>query len=161
MHLTAYTDYALRVLIYLAVDPQRQSSIAEVSEAYGISRNHVVKVVHHLARAGLIHTLRGRGGGMRLARDPGTITVGEVIRITEREFALVECFRGERNRCPITGACTLSRVLHDALGAFLAVVDAHTLAQLVDKPDALGPLFHVSAIAPVNNPPGTAQTQTG
>ena len=129
MRLTRFTDYALRTLMYVGAHEPRQSSIAEIARAYGISETHLVKVVHQLGRLGLIRTTRGRGGGIRLGKLPCEITVGAVIRQTEEDLALVECFVG--GACAITAPCRLRRVLGEALAAFLAVLDRYTLADLL------------------------------
>ncbi|KMO33784.1 Rrf2 family transcriptional regulator [Methylobacterium tarhaniae] len=129
MRLTRYTDYALRTLLYLGANEPRQGSIAEIARAYGISENHLTKVVHQLGRLGLVRTIRGRGGGLRLARPPGEIVVGAVVRQTEEDLALVECFGS--GACAITPACRLRHALGEALAAFLAVLDRYTLADLL------------------------------
>ncbi|MGU3326651.1 Rrf2 family transcriptional regulator [Methylobacterium mesophilicum] len=129
MRLTRYTDYSLRVLIYVGLHEPRQSSIAQIARAYGISESHLTKVVHQLGRLGLIRTIRGRGGGLRLAKSPADIVVGAVVRQTEDDLALVECFAG--NACAITASCRLRRALSEALVAFLAVLDRYTLADLI------------------------------
>lgn len=129
MRLTRYTDYSLRTLIYLGLREPQQSSIAEIARAYGISESHLTKVVHQLGRSGFIRTTRGRGGGLRLGRTAAEITVGSVVRQTEEDLALVECFAG--GACAITAPCRLRRVLGEALAAFLAVVDHYTLADLI------------------------------
>lgn len=133
MRLTRYTDYALRTLIYVALQEPRQSSIPEIARAYGISESHLTKVVHQLGRLGLVQTIRGRGGGLRLARPPAEIVVGAVVRATEDDLALVECFSG--GACAITPSCRLRRVLGEALAAFLAVLDRYTLADLLGGSD--------------------------
>lgn len=133
MRLTRYTDYALRTLIYLGLNEPRQSSIGEIARAYGISENHLTKVVHQLGRLGLVRTIRGRGGGLRLALDPAEIVVGAVVRRTEEDLALVECFSG--GACAITPSCRLRRALGEALAAFLAVLDGYTLADLIGDGD--------------------------
>ncbi|WP_456684786.1 Rrf2 family transcriptional regulator [Bradyrhizobium sp. P5_C11_2] len=135
MRLTRYTDYALRTLIYVGLQEPRQSSIAEIARAYGISENHLTKVVHQLGRLGLIRTTRGRGGGLRLGRPAADIVVGAVVRQTEDDLALVECFAS--GACAITAPCRLRRALGEALGAFLAVLDGYTLADLLA--DEAGP----------------------
>ncbi|ACA17288.1 transcriptional regulator, BadM/Rrf2 family [Methylobacterium sp. 4-46] len=135
MHLTRYTDYALRTLIYLGLREPQQSSIAEIARAYGISENHLTKVVHQLGRLGLIRTTRGRGGGLRLGKPPSEIVVGAVVRQTEEDLALVECFAS--SACAITASCRLRRALGEALAAFLAVLDGYTLADLLE--DGSGP----------------------
>ena len=133
MQLTRYSDYSLRVLIYLAVRPDRRATIEEIAQAYGISRAHLMKVVHQMGRAGFLETLRGRGGGFRLARAPEDITVGDVIRYTEDKLDLVECFDPETSHCRIEPVCGLRGVLEEALDAFLKTLDRHTLADLVAR----------------------------
>ena len=136
MRLTYLTDYSLRVLMYAGAMPRRLVTIQEIAGAYGISENHLMKVVHGLAQHGFIETVRGRGGGFRLARPAGDITVGAVIRAVEDDFALVECFRTD-NTCRITPVCRLRGALQQALGAYFEVLDNWTLAELVAKPKAL------------------------
>ncbi len=131
MRLTMYTDYALRLLMYLAVKPDALATIQEVAEAYGISRNHLMKIAQELGRGGFVETVRGRGGGLRLRTDPASIVIGDVVRATEDDFRLVECFDPTRNRCVITGPCRLRGALAEALDAYLAVLDRFTLADLV------------------------------
>lgn len=131
MRLTTFSDYSLRVLMYLAVHRERLATIGEIARAYGVSENHLVKVVHHLAQHGYVETVRGKGGGMRLARRPEQITVGEVVRGTEESLALVECFDGVTSVCRIAPACRLKGVLARAVDAFFATLDGCTLADLV------------------------------
>lgn len=131
MQLTLYTDYSLRVLIYLGLRRDRLSTVAEIAESYGISRNHLVKVVHNLASLGFIHSVRGKGGGLNLARAPELINVGDVVRHTEMNFNIVECFDGKDRHCPITAVCRLKGVLGDAASAFLEVLDGYTLADVL------------------------------
>jgi|SRR5579885_1446582 Rrf2 family nitric oxide-sensitive transcriptional repressor len=133
MQLKVYTDYSLRVLIYLALRRGRLVNIAEIAQAYGISRNHLVKVVHNLARGGFVRSHRGKGGGIELAREPGAINVGSVVRWAEGPLRPAECFDAERNRCVIAGACGLTAVLREAADNFLATLDHYTLADLVGK----------------------------
>jgi len=128
MRLTRYTDYALRVLTYLAAQPDRVCSIAEIARAYGISQNHLMKVAHDLGKAGYIEGVRGRTGGIRLGKPPEKINVGAVIRHTEDGFDLVEC-----DACPIAPACELTAVLGEALAAFMTVLDRYTLADLLKR----------------------------
>jgi Rrf2 family nitric oxide-sensitive transcriptional repressor len=137
MRLTIFTDYTLRVLIYLGAR-QREGGLAtigDVATAYGISENHLMKIVYHLARQGYVETTRGKGGGMRLARAPETINIGEVVRGAEEDLAVVECFEPGNFNCPIVPECELRRLLGRALNAFLGVLDGQTLADLV-KPRA-------------------------
>jgi Rrf2 family nitric oxide-sensitive transcriptional repressor len=133
VQLTRYTDYSLRVLIYLAVEPDRRATIDEIASAYDISKAHLMKVVHELGRRGWVETVRGRGGGLQLARPADEIAVGEVVRATEENLALVECFDPATSACAIERACGLRAVLDEALAAFLAVLDGYTLADLVAR----------------------------
>jgi Rrf2 family nitric oxide-sensitive transcriptional repressor len=133
LQLTRYSDYSLRVLIYLALAPDRLATIEEIARSYRISKAHLMKVVHQLGLRGWVETVRGRGGGLRLAREPEAIRVGEVVRATEGSLALVECFEPAEGRCAIESACGLRPVLHEALAAFLAVLDRYTLADLVAR----------------------------
>ena len=143
MQLTLYTDYSLRVLLYLGLNPKRMATITDIAGSYGISRNHLVKVVHNLALQGFINTTRGRGGGITLARPPAEINVGDVVRHTEMNFHLVECFDKERNTCPITAACFLKRALYEAQQAFITVLDRYTLAEVLDNRDWLRKVLNV------------------
>jgi Rrf2 family nitric oxide-sensitive transcriptional repressor len=131
MKLTRYTDYALRVLMHLAARPDRLASIGEMARVYRISHNHLMKVVHELRKAGYLNAVRGRSGGVRLAMLPSEINVGAVVRQTEGGFDLVDC-----GSCLISPACRLTGLLHDALSAFMAVLDAVSLADLVEGRDA-------------------------
>jgi Rrf2 family nitric oxide-sensitive transcriptional repressor len=132
VQLTRYSDYSLRVLIYLALDPNRLVTIEDIARSYDISKTHLMKVVHQLGLAGYVETVRGRGGGLRLARPPEEIGVGELVRATEESMALAECFQPS-GRCAIEPACGLRPVLHEALAAFLAVLDRYTVADLVAR----------------------------
>ncbi|MDZ7671088.1 MAG: Rrf2 family transcriptional regulator [Gammaproteobacteria bacterium] len=145
MRLTRYTDYSLRVLMYLAVRPDRFGTVQAVAEAYDVSRNHLMKVVQDLNRQGYIETVRGKGGGMRLRLAPHQINLGQVVRDMESELGLVECFRAD-NRCVITPVCVLAGVLNDALTAFLDVLDGYTLADLVAEPEPLQRLLNVRSL---------------
>jgi Rrf2 family nitric oxide-sensitive transcriptional repressor len=133
MQLTRYTDYSLRVLTLLALEPGRVTTVAEISGAYAISRAHLMKVVHELGQAGFLETIRGRGGGVRLARAPEAIRVGDVVRHAEGAMALVECFDPATSRCRIEPACGLRSVLDEALGAFMQTLDGYSLADLVAR----------------------------
>ena len=138
MQLTRYSDYSLRALIYLGLNADRRCTVREIADAYGISENHLMKIVHGLGRAGYVTTARGRNGGIRLAMPAGEIGLGQVFRATEGNFDLVECFAaGERNTCPIAGPCVLTHVLETALQAFLDVLDRHTLEDLLKPRNAL------------------------
>jgi Rrf2 family nitric oxide-sensitive transcriptional repressor len=142
MHLTTYTDYSLRVLMRLALKRAGLSTIAEIAEVYEISEHHLMKVVHELGLAGYIETIRGRGGGIRLAKDPADISVGEVVRRMEPDLHLVACFRADQ-KCTISAACTLTAVLCEALEAFMNVLDRYTLADLIEHPRQLSRLLKV------------------
>lgn len=131
MRLTVYTDYALRLLMYLAVKDDGLATIAEVAESYRISKNHLMKVAHQLGIAGYVGTVRGKGGGMRLARRPNDIVIGEVVRRTEPDMALVPCFAPENESCAIFPNCALRGALSKARDAFLSALDGHTLADLI------------------------------
>ena len=135
MRLTTFSDYALRVLIYLGVREGGPATVGDIANAYGISANHLMKVVHHLGKHGYVETLRGRGGGMRLARSPERINLGELVRRSE-ERKLVECFEGQ-STCRIESACALRGILGEALESFFAVLDRHTLADLLRRERAL------------------------
>lgn len=143
MRLTVYTDFSLRVLMYLALNPGRLPTIGEIAASYRISRNHLMKVVHELGLAGYAETVRGKNGGLRLARPPQEIVLGEVVRRTEPDMALVPCFEGGRAACIITPACTLRRALHEARAAFLKVLDSYTLADLLENRSELAALLSV------------------
>jgi Rrf2 family nitric oxide-sensitive transcriptional repressor len=134
MRLTLHTDYALRTLMLLALDPSRAHTIEEVSRRYGISRNHLMKVARTLVQSGFVAGMRGRGGGLRLSRDPAAVSLGAVVRATEDGFALVECFDAQHSRCAIRQACGLRGPLQEALDAFLAALDRYSLADLVGSP---------------------------
>jgi Rrf2 family nitric oxide-sensitive transcriptional repressor len=145
MNLSYYTDYSLRTIIFLGLHPSAVSSISQISEAFGISRNHLVKVVNHLARWGFIKSTRGRGGGLRLARDPAEINLGELVRRTETNFRLVECFDPSYNTCPLTAACELKTVMAEARNAFLKTLDRHSLADVLRRRKAMLALLDTSA----------------
>lgn len=126
MRLTRYTDYALRVLLYLGARPERACAISAMAKAYGVSQNHLMKIVHDLGKAGFVVGVRGRLGGIRLAREPAAINIGAVIRHCEDGFNLVDC-----GACAIGPACSLTALLDEAVAAFLAVLDRHSLADLL------------------------------
>lgn len=129
MRITAYTDYSLRVLIYLAVNDGKLATIREIATAYGVSQNHLMKLTHQLQLEGFIQTVRGKAGGMRLARAASAIRVGDVVRAMEPDLSLVECFRSD-NQCVITPNCRLKSTLAKALRRFLEELDQTTLADL-------------------------------
>lgn len=137
MKLTLFTDYAMRTLLYLGARPERLCSIGEVAQAYRISQNHLMKVVVELVRSGHIESVRGRSGGIRLGRPPEEINVGAVVRHTEDGFDLVDC-----GSCVVAPACGLTGILKEALGAFMAVLDRYTLADLLVKRADIASLFN-------------------
>jgi Rrf2 family transcriptional regulator, nitric oxide-sensitive transcriptional repressor len=137
MHITSYTDYSLRVLIHAAAKSPALVTIDEVAGAFRVSRNHLVKVIHGLAKAGFLSTTRGRNGGFTLARPAREIRVSEVVRLTEQGKPLVECFDPEHNTCIITPACKLKFILHDAEQAFYDVLSQRTIADLFISPEAI------------------------
>lgn len=139
MRLTRYTDYAMRVLLHLAARNHGLASIGEIASLYDISRNHLMKVVQDLAQAGFVHTVRGRGGGISLARPADQIVIGQVVRQTEDGFQLVDC-----GSCLIASACTLPRVLNEATAAFIAVLDKYTIADLLDQRHQMRALFGIT-----------------
>lgn len=128
MKLTLFTDYAMRVLLYLGARPERLCSIGEIAQAYRVSQNHLMKVVNKLARDGYVESVRGRGGGIRLGRPAGAISLGALVRATEDDFALVDC-----GHCVVAPACGITGVLGEALGAFFAVLDRYTLADMLGR----------------------------
>lgn len=130
MHITRYTDYSLRVLIYLALQPDRLSTIQEIATSYDISKNHLMKVVHQLTLKGYIESVRGKNGGLRLQREPGDVNIGVLVRETEHDLNLVECFSAG-NQCCITPVCELKNILAEALQNFLGTLDRYTLADLL------------------------------
>lgn len=138
MRLTLYTDYSLRVLVYLATKPKEElSNIKEIAEVYHISKNHLMKVTYELGKMNVIETIRGRNGGIRLALPPEEINIGDIVRKTEEDFHIVECFDKENNQCIISPACGLKHALNKALQAYLEVLDQYTLADLTKNQSAL------------------------
>ena len=133
MRLTLYSDYSLRVLLYLSHKEGETVTITELADFYKISRNHLVKVVHNLGINGFIATSRGKHGGIRLARPAHEITIGEVVRHTEPDFDLLECFNPETDQCVITNTCSLKSMLFEARSAFIKVLDRYTLAEAAAK----------------------------
>jgi Rrf2 family nitric oxide-sensitive transcriptional repressor len=141
VRLTVYTDYGLRLLMYVALKKNGLTTIQEVADAYSISKNHLMKVAYDLGRHGVLETVRGRGGGLSLARAPEKIGLGEVVRRLEEDFTMVECFSPDANACSITGPCRLKGVLREALNAYLAVLDRYTLADLTGRNPALSKIL--------------------
>jgi Rrf2 family nitric oxide-sensitive transcriptional repressor len=133
MRLTTYTDYALRTLMYLAVNRDCLATIQDIADMHGIAKNHLTKVVHHLGQIGLIETVRGRNGGLKLKREPADINIGEVVRNTESDFYMAECFDRDKNNCLFSPSCELKGVLSAATAAYLEVLDRATLDTLIRK----------------------------
>lgn len=142
MQLTLFSDYSLRVLLYLAANRNRVVALSEISRAYGVSKHHLVKVMQRLIAEGLVESVRGRSGGLTLAREPSEINIGAVVRKTEPHLDLVECFDAESNRCPIASACGLKLALIRARDAFLCELERHTLADFVPRGPALIKLWN-------------------
>lgn len=157
MRLTTYTDYALRTLMYLAVNRDRLVTIQDIASLHSISKNHLTKVVHHLGQIGIVATVRGRNGGLKLGLEPADINIGAVVRQTETDFHMAECFHKENNRCVYASACVLEDVLGAATAAYLKVLDGVTLHDLVQKasgrtgqaPGVQPVQFHPKATLPV------------
>ncbi len=152
MRLTTYTDYSLRLLMYLAAQPGRRATIAEVAAAYGISTHHMTKVAHGLGRLGWLATVRGQGGGLELAQPADRIGIGRVVRGTEGADLPAACFGDAPAACAILGACRLRGVLAEAVDAFYASLDRHTLADLVRRPRALTRLLAIPALPAPRRP---------
>lgn len=135
MRLTAYTDYTLRTLMHLGINRNRLVTIQDIADLHGISKNHLMKVVHQLGLSGLVETIRGRNGGLRLSQEPGEINIGEVVRATETDFDMAECFDRANSACVYAPTCVLKGVLHTATAAYLEVLDGVTLDDLITKKD--------------------------
>jgi Rrf2 family nitric oxide-sensitive transcriptional repressor len=130
MRLAEYTDYTLRVLMYCAARPQQLVTISELADHHRVSKNHLMKVVNDLARQGMVETTRGRGGGLRLMKNADQIRVGDVVRASETDFRLVECFDSETSQCTLSPSCRLKGLFNDALKAYFKELDGMTLAEL-------------------------------
>lgn len=141
MKLTTFTDYSLRVLIYLAADPERRVTIAEIAHSFGISETHLMKVVHTLGRLGLVATVRGKGGGLALARPAEDIAIGDVVRATEGQAVPAQCFGDGHGECRVASVCRLRSLLRDAVDAFYDVLDRCTLADVVADGGALAQIM--------------------
>ena len=155
MRLADYTDYTLRVLMYCASNPERLVTIAEIAEVHDVSKNHLMKVVNDLARQGLLETSRGRGGGLRLLKEPADIGVGEVVRQAETDFRLVECFDPASNTCNLSANCRLKRLLNTALAAYFRELDGVTLADIAGPAQAK-PRGRAGAVIPIQARPRRA-----
>jgi len=147
MRLTTFTDYGLRVLIYVATHPDGRATIAEIAGAYGISEHHLTKVVHFLGKEGFLENIRGRGGGLMLARDPAAINVGDVVKRSEGGDVPAECFEHETDCCAITAECKLKVALAEAVNAFYAQLRKYTLADVIRNRKALSKVLFVQGPA--------------
>lgn len=143
MRLTDYTDYSLRTLMYLGLNRDRLVTIQDIADAYDISKSHLMKVVHQLGLAGLVETIRGRSGGLRLGQEPEQINLAEVIRRTEPDFTMVECFDRAQNACVLAPSCELRNVLRQATEAYLEVLGRFTLADLLRDSRSLSKLSRI------------------
>lgn len=144
MRLTDYTDYSLRTLMYLGMQGDRLVTIQDIADAYGISKSHLMKVVHQLGLAGLVETTRGRSGGLRLGKKPEEINIGDVVRRTEPDFMMVECFNRELNDCVLAPSCALQGVLAKATQAFINELSKATLADLLQNSQSLHKIIKVN-----------------
>jgi Rrf2 family nitric oxide-sensitive transcriptional repressor len=145
MRLTVYTDYSLRLLMFVAVKDDGLATISEVAEAYGISKNHLMKVAHQLGVAGYIETVRGRSGGLRLAKPAASIGLGDIVRRTEQDMMLVPCFDPGNGGCVINSCCGLRQALARATQSFFEVLDGYSLADLVKPRTALRNLLSIES----------------
>lgn len=151
MRLTAYSNYALRILMYCALHRDQLVRVQDVADAHGISRSHLLKAANQLGQLGYLENVRGRTGGIRLAKPAGSITIGEVVRHTEELGDFVECFNGATNTCPLAGTCGLTGLFRKGLDAFFAELDKVRLADLVRRP---GPLLERLSGGGTNPSPG-------
>ena len=146
MKLTSFTDYSLRVLIFLAAVPDRRATIAEIAKSFDVSESHLMKVVHFLGQQGWLATVRGKGGGLELGMPPGQIVLGKVVRATEGSALPAECFGLDPHSCAISKACRLRSVLRDAVAAFYEVLDEYTLADLVHNGTTLARMLRIEPV---------------
>lgn len=142
MRLTSYTDYTLRTLMYLGMNRDRLVTIQDIADLHSISKNHLMKVVYQLGLSGIVETVRGRNGGLRLKREPADINIGAVVRETETDFFMAECFDRANNTCPLTSNCKLKAALGQATLAYLTVLDKVTLASLLEPEAAPEHVVH-------------------
>lgn len=149
MQVTQFTDYAVRTLIYLGIQGDRRSTVDEIATHLQVSASHLTKVVHRLGRIGVIETLRGRRGGLRLHLAPAEISLGWLFRQTEDNLALADCFQSGGCDCPLAGKCKMTGILQEALKAFLAVLDQHTLSELLVEPGLLRGVISTGGDRPV------------
>lgn len=147
MRMTSHTDYALRMLVYVAMRPGRTCTVDDVAKTYGLSRNHLLKVAQRLGRLGYVETIRGRAGGVRLGAPADSINIGALVRATEEDFSVVECLQKRESGCIISPACKLKGMFSEATAAYLAVLDKYTLADAIRNRTALAALLGIDAVA--------------
>ena len=153
MKLTSFTDYSLRVLIYLSAAGDRKATIAEIASAFDVSENHLIKVVHFLGKQGWVATTRGKGGGLALGKPARSISIGQVVRDTEKGAAPAECFEPSGGHCAIAKCCELKHALAEAVQAFYAVLDRYTLADVAGNPQAIAKVLNFYPARPVAGAP--------
>lgn len=146
MRLTDYTDYTLRALIYLGLHRDELVTIQQIADSYAISKNHLMKIINRLSQDGLVESVRGRSGGVRLAKHPFDVNLGALVRATEQDFRLVECFSKTNNHCVLSSACRLQQALHQAMDAFFAVLDGMTLEDVLGNAEELRPLVELRVL---------------
>ncbi|WP_442583446.1 iron-responsive transcriptional regulator RirA [Mesorhizobium sp. ASY16-5R] len=152
MRLTRQTNYAMRILMYCAANDGRLSRIPEIAEAYTVSELFLFKILQPLVENGLVETVRGRNGGVRLGRAADKINLFDVVRVTEESFAMAECFENDAAECPLIDSCALNAALREALNAFFAVLESYTIADLVKSRGNVRSLLGIEALAPVRAP---------
>lgn len=157
MQLTSYTDFSLRVLMFVAINKDRLVTVREITNTYNVSRHHMVKVVHNLAKQGFLQTTRGKYGGVRLGRAPHLINIGEVVRCSENNMDIVECLKDTHCDCPITPVCPAKLILKQASDSFLNVLSNYTLADLTIKRDSLSKLYDQQNMPALPNSKPVAQ----
>jgi len=148
MRLTRQTNYAMRILMYCAANDGRLSRIPEIASAYSVSELFLFKILQPLVESGLVATVRGRNGGVRLGRAASEITLFDVVRVTEESFAMAECFENDAAECPLIDSCSLNAALREALNAFFAVLERHTIADLVAKKVDMRGLLGIDLLPP-------------
>ncbi|WP_372654234.1 Rrf2 family transcriptional regulator [Halobacteriovorax sp.] len=141
MKLTTYTDYSIRVLIYLGINEDRICTSSEISESYNISKNHLSKVIHQLSKLSLIDSFKGASGGIKLALSPEEINIGKLVRQTEPDFHIVECFAPSTNKCKISPSCKLKQILNESTSSFLNNLDKYTLKDILSNSSRLEKLI--------------------
>ena len=152
MRLTRQTNYAMRILMYCAANEGRLSRISEIAEAYTVSELFLFKILQPLVENGLVETVRGRNGGVKLGRAADKINLFDVVRVTEESFAMAECFENDATECPLVDSCALNQALREALNAFFAVLEGYTIADLVAARPKVRSLLGIDMLAPARAP---------